>query len=310
MLLAKRLHYGDEIRVIAPSKSLSTIPENVCGNALKYLTGKGLRVTFSKHCREIDDTGSSSIQSRVEDLHDAFADKNVKAIITARGGANANQILEYIDYSLIRENPKIFCGFSDITALLNAITAKTGLVTYNGPIFGSFDSEEEREYTFESFESCVMKSEPFRIEPSAAVGSYTVLQPGSCEGQLFGGNLCTFNLLQGTEFMPCLNDTILVIEQNSHVDYFRDEFDRNLQSLLQGKEIHRIKALIFGRFRDNCQMNADVIEKIIRTKKQLLNIPVLFNVDFGHVYPLSTIPIGGTARITTDSTVSVEIVTH
>lgn len=147
MIVADRLNYGDEIRIIAPSKSLSTVPENTYINALNYLSEKGFHITFSKNCKETDETDSSKIQSRVDDLHNAFVDKNVKAILTARGGSNVNQILEYIDYSLIKENPKIICGLSDITALLNAIYVKTGLVTYYGPIFSSFGSEIERNYT-------------------------------------------------------------------------------------------------------------------------------------------------------------------
>lgn len=94
---------------------------------------------------------SSSIQSRVEDLHNAFLDKNVKAILTCIGGFNVNQILEYIDYSIIKNNPKIICGFSDITALINAIFAKTGLVTYHGTHFSSFGFEKDIEYTNQYF---------------------------------------------------------------------------------------------------------------------------------------------------------------
>lgn len=150
MIIADKLRVGEEIRVIAPSKSLGTVPENICNEAVNYLTGRGFRVTFSENCRAIDETESSCIQARVDDLHAAFADKGVKAILAARGGANVNQILEYIDYSLIYNNPKIICGFSDITALENAIFTKTGLVTYHGPQFSTFGAERERLYTTHS----------------------------------------------------------------------------------------------------------------------------------------------------------------
>ena len=94
----------------------------------------GFQVTFSKYADEIDRFASSSISSRIQDLHEAFRDSNVKAILTTLGGYNSNGLLKHLDYDLIRENPKFFCGYSDITALNNAIYAKTGLVTYSGYI--------------------------------------------------------------------------------------------------------------------------------------------------------------------------------
>lgn len=146
-MIPNKLNPGDEIRVVAPSKSLQRVQQKIFNNALKHLTNEGFKVTFSKNSGEIDFFNSSSIQSRIEDLHDAFSDNNVKAILTALGGFNANQLLEYIDYSLIKENPKILCGYSDITALLNAIYSQTGLVTYHGTHFSSFGFEEELDYT-------------------------------------------------------------------------------------------------------------------------------------------------------------------
>jgi muramoyltetrapeptide carboxypeptidase len=311
MLLADKLRKGDEIRIIAPSKSLSSIPVNICTEAADYLKSRGYNVTFSKNCRVIDETESSSIQARIDDLHTAITDKKVKAILAARGGANVNQILEYINYSLIIQNPKIICGFSDVTALCNAIYAKTGLITYHGPQFSSFGSDLGRTYTVNSFESSVMQDTSYLIKPHDDEWKYEVLQPGSCQGQLVGGNLCTLNLLQGTEFMPDLNDKILFIEDNNLVgEYFYDEFDRNLQSLLHLKELKKIKAVIFGRFRSNSKMNTDAIKRIISTKKKLQDIPILYNVDFGHITPIATIPIGGTVKIVAENTVTIEVLEH
>ncbi len=208
-MIASKLSLGDEIRVIAPSRSLSIVRQDIFDNALKFLLNKGFKVSFSKNSRELDEVNSSSVQSRVEDLHEAFSDKNVKAILTCIGGFNVNQILEYIDYPLIENNSKIICGFSDITALLNAIYAKTGLVTYHGPHFASFGFDNNIEYTNHYFEKCIMKSDKYFIEPSRETKEYYVIQDGTCEGEIIGGNLCTLNLLQGTEFMPNLKDKIM-----------------------------------------------------------------------------------------------------
>ena len=120
--------------------------------ATERLEELGLKVTFGKHVMEADpDYMCASIDARVEDLNEAFRDKNVKAILTVIGGFNSNQLLDYIDYDAIKENPKIFCGFSDITALSNAIHAKTGLVTYSGVHYSSFGMLKGFEYSLEYF---------------------------------------------------------------------------------------------------------------------------------------------------------------
>src|SRR5262245_22455127 len=133
ILTPPRLTEGAEIRVISPSRSLSLTSETVKSIAFKRLTALGYHVLFGQNVNGVDDSRSSPVQSRIHDLHEAFADKSVKAVLAAEGGYNTNQILSYVDYKLIRENPKIFCGFSDITALHNAILAKSGVMTYYGP---------------------------------------------------------------------------------------------------------------------------------------------------------------------------------
>ncbi len=162
----QKLKAGDEIRVIAPSMSMSIISQEVKDVATKRFNELGLKVTYAKNVLEKDEFMSSSIKSRVDDVHEAFLDKNVKGIFAVIGGANANQLLSYIDYSLISSNPKIFCGFSDITALSNAIYAKTGLVTYSGPHFSTLGMLKGVDYTIEYFKKCLFKSEEFKIKPS------------------------------------------------------------------------------------------------------------------------------------------------
>lgn len=308
-MIAEKLSVGDEIRVIAPSRSLSVVRQEVFGRGMKYLTDKGFKISFSRNSRMIDEMNSSDVQSRIEDLHEAFLDKNVKAILTCIGGFNVNQILEYIDYSLIENNPKILCGFSDITALLNAIYAKTGLVTYHGPHFSSFGFNNDIEYTYAHFKKCLMKSDNYSIKPSKGAGEYYVIQEGNCEGKIIGGNLCTLNLLQGTEFMPTLKDKILFIEDDNIMgDYFKFEFDRNLQSLIQLEDFQGVRGIVFGRFNNSCGIDVATIKRIVSTKKQLKKIPIIFNVDFGHVLPFITFPIGGSAKIVAkDALVSLEI---
>ena len=296
-MIPNKLKQGDEIRIIAPSGSFSRVRTDIAESALGLLRERGFAVTFSRNCREIDGVGSSSVRSRVDDLHEAFADKNVKAVMACIGGFNVNQILPYIDYELIKANPKILCGYSDITALLNAVYAKTGLVTYHAPHLAGLGFPNEREYTLKCFADCLMNDSPFEISPSETAGSYTVIREGECEGEIIGGNLCTLNLLQGTPFMPDIRNKVLFIEDDNIMgDYFVYEFDRNLQSLLQLDGADTIKGIVFGRFEESCKMTIDTV-KAMTADKIASDIPIIFGADFGHVFPMLSFPIGGKASL-------------
>ncbi|WP_404322322.1 LD-carboxypeptidase [Cytobacillus firmus] len=311
-MLAERLKPGDEIRVIAPSRSMAIIKGEQLRIAQERLNRLGFTVTYGKNAEEHDEFFSTSIEERIEDLHDAFTDPNVKGILTVIGGYNANQLLNYIDFEIIKNNPKIFCGFSDITALQGAIYKKTGLITYSGPHFSSFGVKHGFEYTLESFINAVTNDAPYEIAASShwsddpwyldqedrhfiKNNGYTVIQEGIAEGRLIGGNLCTLNLLQGTEFMPSLKDSILFIEDDEESHSLT--FDRDLQSLLHLPDARDIKGILIGRFQKNSQVTDEAMKKIIVSKKELRGIPVIANVNFGHVQPYATIPIGGKAVI-------------
>ena len=300
-MIPEKLDKEDEIRIIAPSCSLSRICSDIYDSALAFLQAQGFNVTFSRNCREMNFFQSSSVRSRVDDLHEAFADKNVKAVMACIGGFNANEILPYLDYELIKANPKILCGYSDITVLLNAVYAKTGIVTYHAPHFAALGFLDKREYTQKYFSECMMGEKPFVVKPSETARNYTVIQEGECEGEIIGGNLCTLNLLQGTPYMPDINNKILFLEDDNIMgDYFLCEFDRNLQSLLQVSGAESIKGIVFGRFDKSCKMTEDMIKAIIKEKVSP-DIPIIFGVDFGHIYPMFSFPIGGKVRATPHS---------
>lgn len=313
-MLAERLKPGDEIRVIAPSRSMAIVKEKQIELAIERLNKLGFTVTFGRNTNpdEHDEFFSTSVNKRIEDLHDAFLDPNVKGILTVLGGYNANQLLQYIDYDLIKENPKVFCGYSDITALSAAIYQKTGLITYSGPHFSTFGVKYGLEYTLNSFIDAVTNDAPYEVEPSPFWSddswyldqedrtfvdqeNYVVLQEGEAKGVLIGGNLCTLNLLQGTEFMPPLKNSILFIEDDSESHSFT--FDRDLQSILQLPDAKEIKGLLIGRFQKDSHVTETALRKMIETKKELKNIPIIANVNFGHVQPFATIPIGASATV-------------
>lgn len=311
-LIPLKLVSGDVIRVIAPSRSLILIGEETKKISNKRFEDMGLTLSFGKHVNEKDDFASSSIQSRIEDLHEAFADKNVKAILTVIGGFNSNQLLQYIDWNLIKNNPKILCGYSDITALNNAIYAKTGLITYSGPHYSTFGQKLHFDYSLEYFKKCLFSSEQFEIVASEnwsddewyldqekreliSNKGFFVIHEGEAEGTIIGANLCTFNLLQGTEYMPSLKDSILFIEDD--YESVPHTFDRDLQSLIYQSGFEGVRGIVIGRFQKASKMTNDLLRQIVETKKELKNIPVVANVDFGHSDPKITFPIGGSAVI-------------
>lgn len=310
-----KLRKGDEIRIVAPARSLGLISDENITLATRRLEEHGFKVRFSKNAREQDMFVSSSIASRVSDIHDAFVDKNVKALLTVIGGFNSNQLLEFLDYELIRNNPKIVCGYSDITALANAIYAKTGLVTYSGPHFSSWAMQKGFAYDMNYFSKCLMKDEPFVIEPSEEWSDdqwyadqenrecmpntgYHVIHKGTAEGTIVGGNLGTLTLLCGTAYMPSLDGALLFIEDDDLAGgESAVEFDRRLQSLLHQKSAGGIKGVVIGRFQKKSKMTEEKLAYSIDTKKVLAGVPVVANADFGHTSPMMTFPIGGTARL-------------
>ena len=315
-MIPKKLKAGDEVRVIAPSRSMTILGEDCKKIATERLEALGLKVTFGKYVMEADeDYLIASAQHRAEDLNEAFKDKNVKAILTVIGGFNSNQILDLIDYEAIKENPKIFCGFSDITALSNSIYAKTGLVTYSGPHYSSFGMLKGFEYELEYFKKMFFFDEEFEVVSSKEWSDdlwfidqenrefipndgMFVINEGTAEGEIVGGNLCTLNLLQGTKYMPNIENKILFLEDDNMAGkIFLMEFDRNLQSLIHTPEFKTVKALVLGRAEKDCIMTKEKWIKMIKNKPELQNIPVIAGVDFGHTTPIIAFPIGGKARL-------------
>lgn len=154
-MLPEKINAGDEIRVIAPARSASDIDEAVLARAQTALESLGLKVSFSQYAFSRSQRGCPTDVEKVEDLHAAFLDPNVKGVLTAIGGFNSNQLLGRIDWDIIRANPKIFAGFSDITVLNHAILAKTGLVTFATPNFYCFGLPPKADYSLEYFRCCL-----------------------------------------------------------------------------------------------------------------------------------------------------------
>jgi muramoyltetrapeptide carboxypeptidase LdcA involved in peptidoglycan recycling len=313
-VIPAKLRPGSHVRVVAPARSRAMVTEgNENGTfAERQLSGLGLRLSYGDHVDVRDRYHSSAVTDRVADLHAAFADPSVDAVLTVIGGFNSNELLPHLDFDLIAQNPKILCGYSDITALQNAITALTGVVTYSGPHWSTFGMRELGEQTSEWFCQTLMSDDPVVVRPGSwftedpwflnqdhrtrlETDGWWVLNPGRAEGRVVGGNLCTFNLLQGTRFMPSLAGTVLFVEDDALSSLV--EFRRHLHSLMQVPGAEEIRGLVIGRFERASRVEREDLELLIGGIDSLTGKPVVANVDFGHTNPLMTFPIGGYVQV-------------
>ncbi len=313
IVVPRRLRRGDTIRVVAPSLSRALVSEHDHSHLAEERFGEmGLRLTFGEHVDERDDFGSSTIGSRLADLHAAFADPDVSGILTVIGGASSNELLPHIDWDLVAAHPKVFCGYSDITALQGAMLAKVGLVTYSGPHWSSFGMRDHFEPTGAWFRAALFDDHPIELRPAASWtddlwfsdqetrvvrpnDGWWPIQMGEASGRLLGGNLCTLNLLQGTEFMPSLDGAVLFVEDDAASD--APTFARDLTSLLQLPDADGLRGLVVGRFQLASGMTRALLEQIVSRQARLKGVPILANVDFGHTNPCATLPIGGSAQL-------------
>lgn len=319
----KPLKAGDEVRVIAPSQSRLSKRETEYKRGQQRWESVGYKVTYGKFVESAWRFGTASVENRLKDLHDAYADSGVKAILALNGGWSANELLPLMDWGLIRSNPKPFIGYSDITVLLNAIYAKTGLPGYLGPNLGTLGYMTSWQYTLNNLQSVLEQKLPLELSKSREWGlwkqrkryktkPWKVVQKGEAEGVLLGGNLGTFYLLQGTEFQPSFDKPfILAIEDDDEAGkYTAKEFSRRLESILQLPNVRtNMQGVLAGRFQPDSKVSQNDLTSILKAK-QLGPIPVVVNLDFGHTIPMITLPIGGRVKISTINKLNVELLEY
>ncbi|KAK1930435.1 putative carboxypeptidase YocD [Phytophthora citrophthora] len=265
---------------------------------------------------------SADAETRANELMQAFQDPEVAAIICTIGGFTSHEILEYLDFDAIAAHPKIFCGFSDITTLHLALYAKTNLCSFYGPAaivqFGEFP--EPLAYTVESFLNAVQSSEPLGdIIPSdewtedktanwytrADIShrdlmkhnlGYTWLRSGSAQGRILGGCLPTLLQVRGTEYMPDLQDAILLIEtpEGAQFDQGMALSDINvaLGWLRADGTFKKIRGLVVGRAFAYSEKQVEELQGLIRHHTRGTTFPILYGVDVGHTNPIATVPLG------------------
>lgn len=233
---------------------------------------------------------------RARELERFFADPSIDAIFCARGGYGSGRLLDLLDWSVIAANPKIFVGFSDITALQMAMLQRTGLVTYSGAMPSVDMGDGFDPLSASSFWSALSNTPPHGLitQPEPL----TILRSGSAEGMLIGGNLSVFVTLLGTSYLPDVNGAILVLEDIGEETY---RIDRMLDHLRRSDVLQRIGGLIFGQWsqasvRESNTPSRDVNE-VLAEYADHVNGPVLSNLMYGHVTPKLTLGMGRVVKV-------------
>jgi len=286
------LQKGGKIGIIAPAGPVS---ESDLVPAIKRLSSYGYRVLPATHLYDRSGYLAGDDLSRLEDLHAMFQDEDVKAIFCARGGYGTLRLLDRIDFDLIRKNPKILVGYSDITALLLGIYSKTGLITFHGPMVKEIADKKDQDLGL--FFDLVSHGRGLEMDLSEGI----VLVEGRGAGTLLGGNLTLVSHLIGTPFMPSLNKAILFIEERGEPLY---RIDRILTHLRLGGFLERLSGLIAGSFID-CGDATD-LNRLLKETLSPVGIPLVSGLPFGHGKDNAPLPVGMQAVLdTTQMTLSI-----
>ena len=272
-----RLEPGQKIGIIAPG---GPVKPSELMLPITILQDNGYQIATSPNLFGQEGYLSGDDESRLSDIHKMFEDKDIRAILCARGGYGSLRIIDRINYELIRNNPKIFIGYSDITALLLAIYNKTGLVVFHGPVARELDHQREDNLknlkTFLSGDS-----------PNVEITAGNFLKAGIAHGPVIGGNLSIIASLTGTPYMPAMAGCILFIEEKNESLY---RIDRMLTQLRLNGLLDDLKGIVMGSFVD-CGPMSDVENLLIDITKDF-SYPILSGLPSGHGIDNRIIPLG------------------
>ncbi len=289
--LPSLLKPGDTVALIAPG---SSIPEEKIEKAVTNLESLGLKAREGKYIREKYGYTAGKDHERISDIHWAFSDDDVDAVWCVRGGYGCTRLLPYLDYKLIKKNPKILIGYSDITALHMAIFKKTGLTTFHGPV----GSSEFTPYTVEYLQKMLFTpiiGQPIQHQDPAKV---ITLSEGEAKGKLIGGNLSLLSAMCGTKYLPSAKGKIVFLEDIEEKPY---SVDRMLIQLEQAWNLKKAKGILLGEFSD-CDSDSDrslTLRETLDNHFKDCGIPVLYNVPLGHIDDQATYPIGIKVKMNT-----------
>ncbi len=291
--IPKLLKQGDNVALIAPG---SSIPEAKIEKAKYNLISLGLKVEEGQFIREKYGYTAGKDYERIADIHWAFGDESIDGIWCIRGGYGCTRLLPFLDYSLIRKNPKILIGYSDITALHMAIFKKSGLSTFHGPVgsseFTPYTTGYLQKMLFAPISGqCIRHKDPNKV---------ITLSPGTAKGKLIGGNLSLISAMCGTKYLPSAKGKIVFLEDIDEKPY---SVDRMLIQLEQAWNLKKAKGILLGEFAD-CDSDSDRSLTLLETLENHFKncgIPVLYNIPLGHIEDQATYPVGIKVSMNADS---------
>lgn len=289
------LKAGDRIGVVAPG---SPIPADMLKKGVVTLEKMGFKVELGKHIFDVTNYTAGTAIDRAFDINNFFSDPKIKAIIAARGGYNCNQVIPYLNYDLMRRNPKIFLGLSDVTAILNAITVKSKITTFHAPVVlmmgGGKDNKAFSQFSRNKFLEIVLGKNKENIKIKNAKRKWAVLRHGQTNGKLFGGNLHSIISTLGTEYEPTWRNAIFFWEC---IDDRIENISQMLTHLKLAKVFDKTSGMIIGKLMNIHSKGIKCSDKeICKMISELLkdyNFPIIYGVDFGHVNDNTVLPIGG-----------------
>jgi len=292
---APALKPGDTVAITSPAGAVWD--ENQIDTFTTILKSFGFNVIHGKTLKEKFGYFAGTDELRANELNEFFANKKVKGIFCMKGGWGCARILDKIDYAVVEKNPKVIIGFSDITALLLAITTKTGLVTFHGPVGNSGWND----FTKNIFTNVVMVNKPFNFPANPATEDKIItINPGKVSGELVGGNLTVLSALIGSVYLPAWKNKILFLEEAKEEPY---SIDRMLTQLKLSGILNSISGFVFGKCA-KClaeePLKAFTFHEVIMQHIQPLKIPAFYGAMIGHIENKLTLPLGINATMDAD----------
>ena len=294
----EKLKKGDTVGVIAPSSKIDEDDLEVINNSVLLMESTGLKVKFGKNAFKKTLEYSATPQEKAEDINAMFADKEVKLIFCVSGGFNSNSVFEYLDYEVIKNNPKPLCGFSDSTSLENVIYSKTGVITFNGPTFKALTSWATP-YAYEEVVKRFMKGD---MSLGQDDDEYITIKEGQAEGILVGGNLSLTNEMACGNYSIDFTDKILFIEEFC-LETPPEGVSNYLYHMKQNGVFDKIKGIWVGNYDGSVALEKILLDVL----EDKYDFPIIKSNNFGHTEKKTVIPVGGKARIDTSKKVKIEI---
>ena len=297
-MIPEKLKKGDTIGLISPSDSITKDDLEVINQSTCLMEASGFKIKFAKNALKNTLGYGATAKEKAQDINEMFCDEEVKAIFCISGGFNSNSTFDYLDYDRIKCNPKIICGFSDSTSLLNVIYSKTGLVTFHGSTFKALTSWQT-EYGYQELIKRL-------VEGGLKIGQegeeYKVVQEGVAKGILVGGNLSLVNEMTAGKYTIDFTDKILFLEE-LFLETPPALASNYLYHMKQNGVFDKIKGIWIGNYDGSVALEQILLDTLEGEYK----FPIIKSNNFGHIDKKTVIPIGTMAKIDTKAQEKIQL---